>query len=417
MVAVPPILRGGDVARVIKCCAIRLSEQHRRHLVRGEVHDERALVELRQAEFLKPADGAGHQLVVLRLAADLVEAHAEHAIDFLERGEADLAEPLPERDRFRIAVLEPLEPRAPLVAKRRVLLRLLVEPHVEHIQVRDRVALERLRSAPALVRRDHQPELRAPVAEEVDADDAVAERAIDPVERVADHRRSHVMDAQVLGDVRRRELDDDGPAFAQVGMAELAFAPVRLRQRPGDERLAPDGEVDVRSVCRSAGDPLARLNLCRQLARGLRRIPLLRAGQGEARERVVAHRLVRRRRQQRLDRRFVLLARRTYGGLARRTYGGLARRTYGGGDEGGEFVRDLGGERVVHFILSWKSELRMMNEEVQQGRASAPVHRSSLILLRSFDLSSKRAGSQPPPSASARCGRCHRASARCYWAR
>ena len=65
MAAVPPVLGGGDVARVVKRCAIGFSEQNRRHFVGGKVHDERALVELRQAELFKPADRVGHQLVVL----------------------------------------------------------------------------------------------------------------------------------------------------------------------------------------------------------------------------------------------------------------------------------------------------------------------------------------------------------------
>ena len=294
----------------------------------GKVNDQRPLVELCQADLLEPADRVGHQLVVLRLAADFVKVNVEHAIDLLKCGEAHFAEPLVELDRFGVAVLEPFEPRAALVAQRRVRLGLMVEPDVKLIDVRDGVTLKDVLAAPLLVRGDHDAELGSPVAEEVDRDDAIAERAIDPVERIADHRRADNVNAEMLGDVRRRELDDDGLTFARIGMAEPAFAPVRLRQRPGDERLAPDGEVDVRPVRRCAGDQLARLNLRRELARGLRRILLPSAGQGEARERIVSHRLIRRRRQQRLDRRFILRG------------------------ERGELACDLGGKRIVHLILS-----------------------------------------------------------------
>jgi hypothetical protein len=56
---------------------------------------------------------------------------------------------------------------------------------------------------------DQHPERPTPVADVVLADHPVAEELHHPHQRVADHRRTQVPDVHLLGDVRRRVVDDD----------------------------------------------------------------------------------------------------------------------------------------------------------------------------------------------------------------
>ena len=98
---------------------------------------------------------------------------------------------------------------------------------------------------------DEHAERAAPVADVVLADDVVADERQHAHERVADHRRAQVADVHLLGDVRRRVVDDDRAlrrrlrhAEAVVGRdaAELAGEEVVVERevheaRPGDLEL------------------------------------------------------------------------------------------------------------------------------------------------------------------------------------
>ena len=75
------------------------------------------------------------------------------------------------------------------------------------------------------------PELRAPVADVVVADDAMAEQAQRALERIADAGGADVADVHRLGDVRRTEIEDDG--FRLRGLVEKQM----LAARGGFKRL------------------------------------------------------------------------------------------------------------------------------------------------------------------------------------
>ncbi len=89
---------------------------------------------------------------------------------------------------------------------------------------------------------DQQAELRAPVAQMVVGNHAVAQRAVDAVERVADDRGTDVADVHGLGHVRAGVIDHHRPAAAEVRDAEVRRGGERreLFGEPG----GGDGQVD-----------------------------------------------------------------------------------------------------------------------------------------------------------------------------
>src|SRR5262249_19118830 len=149
----------------------------------------------------------------------------EDLVDLLELGPRHVAKALPQRARLGLAVLEALERRAALSLERRVLLDPGVEANVEAVERLDVDLSEIEIRAPALPRGDQHAVRRAPIAEEVDPDDAMAEGAIDPDERVPGRRAADVVIGEVLGDVRRAVVDAD-----RLAGAELA------RQQPAAQR-------------------------------------------------------------------------------------------------------------------------------------------------------------------------------------
>src|SRR5690606_38691758 len=144
---------------------------------------------------------ARHVGLVRALAADLVELDPEELVDLLEVGPRQIAEALPQRAHVRVAVLEPLVRVASLLLEDRVLLRRLAEPDVEVVELADVV---RLLAAPALIGGDDHAVGRAPDTEEGDADVAVAERAEDLRERVADDGAADEVIREVLVEVGSR---------------------------------------------------------------------------------------------------------------------------------------------------------------------------------------------------------------------
>ncbi len=239
----PAVEGRGQVPRGVQGGAVGLLEEERRHVLVAEVHDERALGDLGEPLLLEHVDDAGHGVLVGRLAAHLVEADPEEVVDLVELPERHVPEALPQLPGAGVAVLEPLEPRAPFLLESRILLHRVPEADVEIVERGDG---EGLGGAPALVGGHEHAVGGPPVPEVVDADDPVAEGPVQVRQRLADDRGSDVMVGQVLGDVGRGVVDADGLPLAESGGEE------RLVAEGAGEEIARDrgaiqAEVDVRA--------------------------------------------------------------------------------------------------------------------------------------------------------------------------
>ena len=89
---------------------------------------------------------------------------------------------------------------------------------------------------------DEHAELQTPVADVVLPRDRVTDEGQRPHQRVADDRRTQMTDVHLLGDVRRRVVDDDALWRRRESNTETAVARLRGELR-GDE-LVSQGQVD-----------------------------------------------------------------------------------------------------------------------------------------------------------------------------
>ena len=99
--------------------------------------------------------------------------------------------------------------------------------------------------APLLVRRNELAELRAVVAEVVDADRLVAEEIEDAVECAAQYRRGEMPDMEGLCDIDGGIIDADDPARAHVRAAVLLPLRADAREDVFCKPRLVDPEVEI----------------------------------------------------------------------------------------------------------------------------------------------------------------------------
>ena len=108
---------------------------------------------------------------------------------------------------------------------------------VDANQFRDRIAFERSAIEQIFPAVDHHPELGAPIADVIVANDVVAEKGGDPRERVTQDGAANVADVHRLGDIRGAEVDDDAFLGFRARNAE-AFVAEKLRGLRGNGFVA-----------------------------------------------------------------------------------------------------------------------------------------------------------------------------------
>ena len=138
-------------------------------------------------------------------------------------------------------VLDLFEIGARLVVEGTVLFRFLVETHVQRVERAQASLFDILFFAPALVRGNEFSELRAVVAEVVDADGRIAQKLMQFIERAAEHGRGEMPDMEGFCDVDGRIVYADGFALSLVGSA-VTFA---LFQNFAQRFPCPEGAVDL----------------------------------------------------------------------------------------------------------------------------------------------------------------------------
>ncbi len=240
-----------------------------------EVDDQGALALLEQPLLLEEGHHARHPLLVVGLAPCVFERDPEEPVDRLELGLADLDEACPQAPRTRVAVLQPLEPRAGPILEVATGLAILgdlaVDADVERVQL---VGLEisELRVAPVEFPREEElAERRAPVAEVVDPHHAPVPCPVDLAQAVPDHRRPQVVERQGLGHVGTRVVHDHRLALALPAAAvrrALGHHGLQGARRQGG---AIHPHVHVGAFGHGRGDAVARLEGRGNLRRDLRR--------------------------------------------------------------------------------------------------------------------------------------------------
>ncbi len=131
--------------------------------------------------------------------------------------------------------------RARQLLQLRILLRLLMEAHIELGHLLDRVAGHQFLIAPILVSVDHLAELRPPVADVIVSDHPVAQTRVDIIKRLPDDGRAEMPHVHRLGDVDRGIVDDHRLALSQPA-ASVFFSLIQ----DGEHILVQRDGIDIK---------------------------------------------------------------------------------------------------------------------------------------------------------------------------
>ncbi len=233
---------------------------------------------------------SGMQRLIGALAGEVVvgQVHAEHLVDRVEVLGRQLDEQPPQPLRLGVAALQQHDPLTrpilellgPVERRSRLL--------VEAVEVAEREVFGGTLLAEVDQVLDQHAERRAPVADVVLTDDVVAEEVEHAHEGVADQRGAQVPDVHLLGDVRRRVVDDHGLGRGDRCDAEAVVAG-HLGEMGGEELGSERHVHEARSgdlefgrdavECARVEDPLGQLTRVRaELLRERQRPVDLRVG-------------------------------------------------------------------------------------------------------------------------------------------
>ena len=188
--------------------------------------------------------------IVKTFAERVIELHAEPPVNCVELRLRQRDHLVPDVQIFGVAGsgVSPI-PGVAASSARGICVAFGVDDFVEPLHFADGVAFERGADSDSCFQPTSSiAELRAPVADVIVGDDAVAEQPQRARERVAEDRGANVADVHRLGDVRRTEINDDG--FRLRGFVEKQM----LAARGGFERLRERGIFQPEIQEARAGD-------------------------------------------------------------------------------------------------------------------------------------------------------------------
>ncbi|MPM79892.1 hypothetical protein SDC9_126934 [bioreactor metagenome] len=295
IIGILSVERGSDIPRGVERRPIRAQDDARRHFILAQIDNLRALIELQETFFAQFVHNAAHFVVIETFTRVTVKADTENVVDLLNLFECKFFEPFEEREGFRIAILDALEPGTRLIVQRRIVLHLLMIAHVELDQLVHTAPLDGLPITPKLEGDNHLAKLRTPVAQVVDANGAEPEMVIDAIQRAADYRRRQMADVERLCDVDGGVVDADISPFAQIGTAEAGAFFKHAREHGLRLRRFVERKVDISARRLRLGDALRQLERGGKLRRNRRRCFAESLCELEAGESIIPHLRIRRR--------------------------------------------------------------------------------------------------------------------------
>ena len=293
IVGVHAVERGGDIAGGVQGGAVTLDDQAGGHAPGFQVHHIGAVAFDQQVLLPQLVDHAVHLVVIKALARVAVKGNTQYIIHPVGILQGDLLEPVEDRQRFLVPVLDALEPGAAFIFQLGVLLRLLMEAHIQVAERLHAALLDLFLRTPVLVGGDHLAKLGAPVAQVIDAHGAVAQVIIDALEAVADGRGGQVADMEALGDVDGGIVDADRLALSLGPSTPIALAREHVFNGAPAKRFARQKEVQVAALDLRPLDQRVR-DVARHFCRDLRRAHAQLAREREAGKGHIAHGRIRR---------------------------------------------------------------------------------------------------------------------------
>ena len=169
-----------------------------------------------------------------------------------------------------------------------MLLRFLMELHIQAGQLRHALGLHLFPAAPGLIGIDQLAELGAPVAQMVDADRLISQKAVNTGQTVAQHGGTQVADMEPLGDIDGRIVQADGLSAALLpGAVVFSGAQHGFQRFPG-EIIPVKEKIQIAALLFGFAQVSGR-NRARQIPGDLGRAHMQGAAQLKAGEGVIAH--------------------------------------------------------------------------------------------------------------------------------
>ena len=259
-----PVIHGGEIGGgVIKTAVALAHERGIGHPFAVAVDEkrvflrwQRAVAEHAHRAFAFAGDAAREQIgndlakprIVKTFAEREIKLHAEPRINRVELDLREADHLLPDGNVFGVAGLELHQFRLGFFEPQRVRVAFGVDDFVKAFQFGDGVAFEFGAVQNLFPAEQKLAELRAPVADVVVADDAVAEQAQRALQRVADAGGADVADVHRLGDVGRAEINDHDFRRDRFGEKQMFAA------RGGCERLLEQHRLEPEVQEAGAGD-------------------------------------------------------------------------------------------------------------------------------------------------------------------
>ncbi len=250
------VARGRQVGGGVEETAVALLHDHRHRVAVAVAHlleeyHARALALGEQAALIELRDHHGQFVVVGALGLDVGvrQRDVQLAVDLLAVRHRDVDEALPQAPAVRIARLQAHHVVARAAGEGGVGVEALLGVAVEALEVGERGIVDRLaRGHHVLEVRDQHAELRAPVADVVLADHALAAKFERANHGIADDRAAQVPDVHFLGEVGRGVIHHYGLRLFARRDAEPRIGRGGLHARGEEGRR----EVDVDEA--GAGD-------------------------------------------------------------------------------------------------------------------------------------------------------------------
>ena len=190
-------------ARDIGCrvveSAVGLAHNGERKPLLIEADDKSSVGLFRKPHLDETLDNGSHHVAIEGFAAPRVELHSELGVHPVEFVDGNVDELLPELDIVLIALLELDKLLAASRLPRFVDFRARRGLNVAFLERGDRKIVALLLGEAFAVSLYENAELRTPVAEMVVGDHAIAERTVDAVDGVSDHRGADMPDVHLLG--------------------------------------------------------------------------------------------------------------------------------------------------------------------------------------------------------------------------
>ena len=283
------VFRRRKVARRIQRRAVRFQNDRRGQPLLVETHHEGPFALLEQVLLPQLIQNRRDFVIIKAFARKAVELYVQKLVYALCLAQREFLEPSKDTQRFFVPILDLFEPRPSLFVQALILLRFLMEAHIQLQHSRYGIPVDLVVVSPHLIGCDQFAELCSPIAEVVHAHHVIAKVLIYLIQRAANGRARKMADMKRLCDIDGRIIDHHRPARANLRPSPVFPGFPKHLEHAFRIEFPVVKEIKVSARHFRARHKIRRLDFFRQLLRDHRRRFSQLLCKLETRQRRVAH--------------------------------------------------------------------------------------------------------------------------------